>query len=385
MAGIYEHLSLSGWPFSVVPRPEHCTFIAGRPELVSDIEELLRNLSRRDTSSIHVLWSWFGAGKTHSLHYLSNRTISVNEMEPPIHLLPVYTEFPRSVKGFVDLYRAFMGATDLFLFSDAFLELSTSPQQKKIYNQLLTRNPDLANALRVLSMGKSQEQSVAVRWLRGDNLPPSEFRSVGITQKISTSELATQTLASLLNVLALAEQSKGRQGHRLIWLIDEFQRLRHAGRAAILDVNAGLHSLFNSCPAGLSLVLSFSGKPDTNNLPDWFSPELRDRIGVTKVMVLPPFQRPEARKFVVDVLKHFRHAGGGISDVYPFTSESCRVIFNYLENSNNLRPRFVMDAFNAVLEKADQQIEAGEIETIGAEFAKEVLAKHVIVSEDEDR
>ena len=384
LPGIYDHLNLNDWPFSVVPRREHCTFIAGRPELVTDIEELLRNLSRRDTSSIHVFWSWFGAGKTHSLHYLSNRATTINEAGPPVQLLPVYTEFPRSVKGFVDLYKAFMSSIDIRIFAEAFLELGTSPQQQEIYGQLMATNPDLANALRVLAMGDHKEQAVAIRWLRADNLPPSEFRAVGITQKISTSELATQTLGSLLNVLTSAEQSKGRQGHRLIWLIDEFQRLEHGGRAAIIDVNAGLHSLFNSCPAGLSLVLSFSGQPDPKNLPKWFSHELRDRIGVTKVMVLPPFQRTEARKFVVDVLKHFRQGTNKVSDVYPFTNDSCGAIFDYLEKNGSLRPRFVMDAFNAVLQKADRKIEEGEFKSIGAEFARSVLAEHVIVSEEED-
>ena len=348
----------------MVPRPEHCTFLAGRPELATDIEDLLRNLSRRDTSSIHVFWSWFGAGKTHSLHYLSNMTSSINEANPPVHLLPVYTEFPRSVKSFVDLYKTFMSSVDILLFSEAFLELGTSPQQQDIYSQLLVRNPDLANALRILSTGESRDQSLAVRWLRADNLPLSQFRLVGITQKITTSELAIQTLGSLLNILSTAEKSKGNQGHRLVWLIDEFQRLQNTSRAAILDVNAGLHSLFNLCPSGISLILSFSGQPDTKNLPNWFSWELKDRIGVTKVMVLPPFQRSQAKKFVIDVLKHFRQDGIKVSDLYPFTNESCHVIFDYLEQHGSLRPRFVMDAFNAVLEKADRQIEDGNLVTI---------------------
>ena len=194
MTGIYHHLRLTDWPFSVVPRPRYCTFIAGRPELASDIERLLGHLSRRDTSSIHVFWSWFGAGKTHSLHYLSNMALRVNESYPPVHLLPVYTEFPRSVRGFIDLYKAFMNSVDISLFSEAFLELGTSPQQQDIYNELLIRNPDLASSLRILATGKQPEKALAIRWLRADDLPLSQFRSVGITQKISTSELATQTL-----------------------------------------------------------------------------------------------------------------------------------------------------------------------------------------------
>ena len=174
-----------------------------------------------------------------------------------------------------------------------------------------------------LATGSTLDQTTAIRWLRGDVLPTADFRRVGISQGIRTSELGTQTLASLFQLLVAAEQSKGRQGHRLIWLIDEFQRVQDAGKSGILDVNAGLHSLFNACPAGLSLVLSFSGQPDPENLPQWFSREMKDRIGVTKVMVLPPFQRAEARRFVEDVLKQFRLA---TSDGVGFVPFHCRLV-----------------------------------------------------------
>ncbi len=383
MEGAYNHLGLSDWPFSVVPRANLCTFIAGRPQLDSDVNELLRSLSRRDASSIHVLWSWFGAGKTHSLYFLANRARDWNGNRPLVQLHPVYTEFPRSAKSFVDLYRAFASSMNLQVFADAFLELGTSPQQQLIYDDLLSKNPDLANALRILATGTSREQTVARRWLRGDVLPQAEFRRVGISQRIRTTDLGTQTLAALINLLTPAEQLRGRQGHRLIWLIDEFQRVQHTGRNAILDVNAGLHSLFNACPAGLSLVLSFSGQPDSKSLPSWFSPEMKDRIGVTKVMVLPPLQRTEARRFIEDVLEQFRMDGHKDSILYPFTTESCDAILDYLEEKGNLRPRSVMEAFNAVLEKADPQIEMKQFNSISAAFAKGALAGHVFLSSEE--
>lgn len=383
MEGAYSHLGLSDWPFSVVPRANVCTFIAGRPQLDSDVNELLRNLSRRDVSSIHVFWSWFGAGKTHSLYFLANRAKELNGSGPLVQLHPVYTEFPRSARNFVDLYRAFASSMNLKVFADAFLELGTSPQQQSVYDDLLTNNPDLANALRLLATGDGREQTTARRWMRGDVLPQSEFRHVGISQKIRTTDLGTQTLAALLNLLTMAEQLKGRQGHRLIWLIDEFQRVQHAGKNGILDVNAGLHSLFNACPAGLSLVLSFSGQPDPKSLPTWFSPEMKDRIGVTKVMVLPPLQRTEARRFVEDVLSQFRMNGYNDSVLYPFTPESCDAILDYLEEKGNLRPRSVMEAFNAVLEKADPQIEVNQINSISEAFVKVALADHVILSSEE--
>ena len=40
-----------------------------------------------------------------------------------------------------------------------------------------------------------------------------------------------------------------------------------------------------------------------------------------------------------------------------------------------------MDAFNAVLEEADTDLEAGSIDVVTATFAKRVLEEHVIVSD----
>ena len=309
MRGIYDHLHMTNWPFTVVPRPELCTYIAGRARLDADIRELLRHLSRRDTSSIHVFWSWFGAGKTHSLYYLLYRADELNLQNQPVPCLPIYTEFPRSVRNFVDLYKAFTASIDFSLVGDAFLELHTSPRPETYYTKLLSSNPDLAAALRVFSTGTAQEQITASRWLRGDMVPLADYRRIGILQRISTSDTAIRTLASIMNLLAAAERAKGKHGHRLIWAIDELQRIGTTGRSAILDVNAGLHSLFNSCPTGLSLVLSFSGQPDQKALPSWFSSELKDRMGVTKVMITPPLQRGQAVLFVKDVLANFRMQG----------------------------------------------------------------------------
>src|SRR6266851_4373781 len=102
MVSYLDHLGLVTWPFSIVPRQQYCDFLAGRPQLREDISALLRGLSRRDTASMHVLWSWLGAGKTHSLYYLINQSKSINTTEH-VQLCPIYTEFPKRARGFFDL------------------------------------------------------------------------------------------------------------------------------------------------------------------------------------------------------------------------------------------------------------------------------------------
>ena len=76
-------------------------------------------------------------------------------------------------------------------------------------------------------------------------------------------------------------------------LTDEFQQVGES-KSVARDVNNSLHAIFNRCPNSLSLFISFSGRPE-RSYPSWLSRELADRIGVQKVVVLPPLTRAEAR------------------------------------------------------------------------------------------
>ncbi len=386
MSEFYAHLGLSEWPFTVVPRPEFCTFIADRPRLREDIAFLLSSLSRRDTSSIHVLWSSLGAGKTHALFYLANESRRISEGAVPVTLLPIYTEFPKGVSSFVDLYRGFITRLNQVVIADAFLEVSTNSAGDEFYQELQASSPDLATALRVLAIDRDVERrAVCVRWLRADRLPVSEFRRVGISQRLDSTEQATTVMAVLVRLLSGAARLRGHRASRVIWLLDEFQRLDRTSPRAIADVNAGLHSVFNSCPVGLTQVISFTGPPHERSLPDCFSPELRDRIGTTKVLVLPPLQRDEAVGFVVDVLGRFRLTDASVpSAFFPFTEQACRHIIQYLAGRTELRPRALMHAFNAVLEVAEAKIQAGTLDVITPSFADSVLGQYVVLTDAEE-
>ncbi len=383
MNGHYLHLGLARWPFPVVPKRELCTFLADRRQLRTDIADLLTTLSRRDTSSIHLFWSWFGAGKTHTLFYLANRADEITRLNGKNVFYPVYSEFPKAARSFVDLYRSFVIGFEVDSLIDAFLEISTCPESERLRREIMLASPDLANALQLMATGRTHEQVTAMRWLRAESLPVSEFRGVGISQKISSSEEASRILAALVDLLATAARGQGRPGSRVIWLLDEFQRIDRAGSRTVNEINTGLHSTFNACPTGLSLFLSFTGKPQLNTLPQWFSPELRDRIGRTKVMILPPMVGDEALGFVKDVLDQARACEfKPPSPYFPFTEDSCRTIIEEVSKKDELRPRVIMHAFNAVLEEADPKMEAKDIKVISSDFAKHALAQYVTLTSE---
>lgn len=380
----YEHLGLIRWPFPVVPERGFCDFIADRKQLRGDIEGLLRTFSRQNASSIHLLWSWYGAGKTHTLFYLANKAtqLSVHDRS---RLYIVYSEFPKSARSFIDFYRAFVVNLDPDTMVEAYLEIYTSPHSKRLYQEMIAASPDLVTALQVAATGRPTDQVTALRWLRGEALPAAQFRKVGISQKIGSSEEGGRILASLVHLLGLASRSEGNLGCRVIWLLDEFQRIARLPPRVRDDINTGLHSTFNACPTAFSMVLSFSDDPQSS-LPPWFSDELRDRIGRTKVLILPPLLPSEALEFVRDVLTHFRTPEAYDAQPYfPFTEETCRVIIDEVhQQGDELKPRAIMHAFNAVLQEADPKIEAKEMTLISPEFAKRVLAEHVSLKEAEE-
>lgn len=390
MSRSYPHLGLVRWPFPVVPEPEYCTFLAARSRLRSDVQDIVKALARRDTSSIHLFWAWFGAGKTHALYYLCHQAKALGQIDSNGHLHAVYTEFPKSARTFLDVYRSLLVSINIDLLTDAFLEVYTSPQLSEIQHRMNQASPDLFNALQVLATGQLQQQILAQRWLRAEPVPIGDLRKAGIGQKISTSDEATRVLSSIVALLNLSAQSQGRPAARLIWILDEFQRIERAGRRGIDDINSGLHSTFNASPTALSLVFSFSGKPQRRGVPTWFSPELRDRLGGTKVMVLPPMLQNEALQFVREILAELRRPltdGRSVQPYFPFSDASCKAIIDDLQDhgGGELKPRGIMHGFNAVLQEAEPLIEQGTLDIICTDFAKEVLRDYVIIAAtDED-
>jgi len=191
-------------------------------------------------------------------------------------------------------------------------------------------------------------------------------------------------LSVVIKLLAAAAQCQNRHGCRTLWLLDEFQRIERAGRAALQEINTGLHSLFNACPNNFSLFLSFSGRPERSNLPAWFTDELRDRIGRTKVMVLPPLQPSEAMMFVKEILAHARSSDRSPKNPYfPFHKDACEAIIAEIGAKEELKPRAIMHAFNAVLQEAEPRIPA-DIPSISCECAKRILSEYMLLQESDD-
>lgn len=377
----FPHLKLIDWPFRVVPKDEYCNFIAGRKEVNNDVSNILKNWSKKDLSTLNIIWAYYGAGKTHTLKYITNRCI--NNFNS---FIPIYMEFPKSVRSFLGLYSSFIEKVDIEKIQNAFLEVFTNDGKKEYQKKLKQDYPDLFTALTVLIQDKGEKVAWANYWLRADNVSLKDLRSINITSRIDNSEKALKVITWLINLLSYSETLTTPHPPRIIWMIDEFQRITRCRNPIQDEINGCLQSIYNRCPSGFSLILSFSGEPSEKR-PDWLSKELVDRIGMEKVIILPPLTSDEAEEFIMDVLFNFRpFSDDNKKEPFPFTAASIRKVIDEIKKQVPIKPRSLMQGFNVVMEEADNKMEDGKLKSITESFVEQVMKDRVFLdSDDEDQ
>lgn len=374
----YPHLYLRDWPFWIAPDKSFYSLVGDRTQLISDVKTLLRNLSRRSASSMHLMWAWFGAGKTHTLHHIEY--LCKNEFK---NLVPIYIEFPKSVKNFLDLYKAFISKVNMDIVDDVFSKIYGDEVQKELYFDY----PDLSSAFTLHIGGTDEQQDVVIRWLRAECRELRTLRTASISKPIQTAEDCIKVISWIIRLISLNNPDSQA---RIIWMIDEFQRIEKCRVPTREEINGSLHSIFNRCPASLSIIISFSGFPEEKKLPSWLSPEIRDRIGIEKPLLLPPLSIEEAYTFVQDVLTYFRNPETITPNpLFPFNEDSVHKVISLIEEKakksrrkDQPKPRTIMQFFIRVLEEAEPKIETGELKIIDAKFASEVLKNIMLPSEE---
>jgi hypothetical protein len=366
---IYSHLGLRDWPFRIVPEPEFCDFLAARSVLRNDVKSLLVSMENRPTSDIQLIWSWYGAGKTHTLYYLANQCSQEHR-----RLLPIYTELPREAKGFFDLYRVTISQFPLERLIDAHLENITRPISKMGFSRAF--NPDLNSALTQAALGERPTTVLLNQWLLGNPLPTAALRELGVGGRVNTTERCAEVLADVISLLAPRHSDAEARVQRVIWIIDEVQRVEEPSPMIRRSILSGLVGVFNRCPTGLTLLLSYTGTPQEKSLPDWIPRDLADRIGLERPMLLPPLRSDEARLFVQELLEHFRlPEARHLGTYYPFETEAIEDLLKALGRDGDLKPRSIMEALDASLRHLEPLIRAGEIKSIGAKALRDSLAR----------
>jgi hypothetical protein len=352
----YPHLGFREWPFQVVPDDNFVKIWADRKEILDDVQIILNTLKRRDQSTINLLWAWYGEGKSHTLKHISYlcRT-AFND------LLPVYTEFPRTIRSFLDLYVYFVTGLGEKVIKELAAEGGSDEEIVTIY-------PEFNKAVKMMRSKSLPQQRIGVRWVMGSPTLATTTKKSGLTKPIENSDDAVRAMTCLMRMVKLSTKY-----HRILWMIDEFQRIRTEKPEVYEDLNTGLHSVFNACPNNLSMFLSFSVKQQ-QDIFALLSKEIIDRIGIQKIIAIHPLSAKEALTFVSDLMHEFRAEGSATeSPFFPFDEDAVKFIISLIEKNSELKPRAIMQYFNAVMEQADFRIARGEIQSVDLEFAKGIL------------
>ncbi len=365
----YPHLGLRDWPFRIVPEPEFCNFIADRATLRREVEDLLVSLENRPTSDIQLIWSWYGAGKTHTVYYLANQCAATHS-----RLLPVYTELPREAKGFVDLYRAAISQISIDQVIDAYLDFTTRPVVKSSFGRAL--DADLNAALTQAAVGDKPIQILLSQWLLGNPVGAASHRELGVGGRLNSTEKCALILADIVWLLAPRTESAADSSfRRVIWIIDEVQRVEEIPPAARRSVLSGIVGVFNRCPTGLTMLMSYTGVPSEDSLPSWITEDLKDRIGLERPMLLPPLTFDEALLLIRELLVHFRMDDAKVDAYFPFEQSAVEKLISALARQGDLKPRNIMEVLDASLRQLEPEMRQGDLQVIDITALKRSLSR----------
>src|SRR5262249_22603677 len=102
-------------PFSIVADEYAAACWAGRAPALARLHRLCNSWTKRSDSTLDVVWSNLGAGKTHLLFHL--RHLLANKFKGSPEALVVYAEVPEQNSRFIELYRRLMSTVDVRAFA----------------------------------------------------------------------------------------------------------------------------------------------------------------------------------------------------------------------------------------------------------------------------
>ena len=319
-------------PFSILADRRSAECWAGRPDVREQLRRLVRSWSVNPSSTLDLVWANFGAGKTHTLYHIQH--LLTADGDNAAKAIPVVVELPEGTAKFVGFYRILAA------------EMPWPTLAKNLLESRLTEYPPLEVALRALKYGDHHAQQLAQAWLYARKPHLTQLKSLGIQERIETDETA-------LAVLRAVAQGLSGCDHRLVLLLDEFQRVGLTAVRTRSTVLPYLRSVFSQCPTHFSLVIAIKSRLEDTAmqlLPD----ELRTLLGIRPTIGLAPFSRQDAMDFIVQRFDYFRPPGEEGDRLAPFSQDAVDATLDWLEHDDRdgFGPREVLQALGAIFEQA---------------------------------
>jgi hypothetical protein len=363
----FPELGLVDWPFGLVVDEVSSTIWANHKEVLEKLNHVLDSM-KFPASRIHLVWGWFGAGKSHSLLHLKYLALKRGNIST------TYCTFPESCRSFLDLYRAFangvLESELVTLYSHVINELSIN--RSKFTSMICPNCPDFEPFLYHLQSGIPENVSVSRSWFHADPVRLSYLQKLGITKRIEAEDYAVAVMESFVRLAC----KSGRVG-RVLWMIDEFQRIDRLSNKVKFAVNNGLLTFFNRCPKYLSLILSFS-YVQQDSIRNALSEEIIDRVGLQELISIPLMSKQEAVEFVRDLLAAYRSTGyDGSNQFFPFQPKAVTKIVDYIDGEKNLelKPRTLLQICGLIVEQTYSEISQHKTTEVDEDMVQKCLAQ----------
>jgi Cdc6-like AAA superfamily ATPase len=374
---ISSRLGLNYWPFDVVPDMYSDVAWIAREELDNQVKRLLRKLELQPATSLHLLWANFGSGKTHTLLSIRDRLIKGEYGQQ----IPLYSALPKGARNFLDVYKTIVRSISTETIRSAAESARSSVGASEFENEISQIWPELWHCFERIRIGNPEQIRIASAWLRAEQgVRAKELSQVDISGRIRTVDDAIAALTALVRLFRLAGN------HRVVILVDEFQRIETLRGPAQDEINSGVHSFFNSAGRGLSLILSFSFGVE-QNIQHFLNAELTSRsdpIGLR----MPAMTYQEGVEFVTELI-------GAASDKNPndvFDGEVIQSVVNLLEQIANSRgesvtitPRRLMKLMNHLALEALVDFDNEKSVKMTTKYVKTVLSEEVVTEIVADR
>lgn len=316
-----ENLFFSS-PYPLAADSKSATYWAGRADVLKRVEKIMRGLQRRPDSTLDIVWANFGAGKSHTLYFLSN-TLSKSDSN-----VSVVVEVPEQIKNFLDVYKRLIRQLPFDKVAEAIVSAREGLDADNV-----------SRAARVISHGAPTERDVAIQWLCAERPHLKELRNLtGITSRIETDAAAVDTLSTVISALSS-------QGIRLCLMLDEFQRIGKLPERIRSHVTSNLRSLLSQNPQNLSMFFAISSRIEKTALT-LIPQELKTMMGIKPLITLPEFGVDEAMNFIQERFENFRQEGYSGSVFAPFSEAQVRQAVSFIAEleSASLIPRTILHA-----------------------------------------
>jgi hypothetical protein len=377
--GILEKYHFREWPFQTHPGEEAAAIWADRKELLRQMNRLLEDAVELSPSTVHPLWGWWGAGKTHTLKYLA---IQGRKMEKPC--FSVYVELPVECRSFRGFYTAVWNglASEQRILGDLFLEVHNEVlrgNKHDFISKICPQLPDFYKAMYYLFSPGSQYEDKARIWLSGEKLDSKvkkDLEMIGLSTFIDTDERAIVAVQSLIQMVAAS-----RKWSRFLLLVDEFQRLSRLTSNYRANFQIALDRLFNGCPKHLTMILAYSARSQ-DRIERLVSGGLHSRMGAKERLSVGLLEKDEAVTFLKELFAAYRDSSSGDegNPFFPFDEDAIRYIINAMDAKGwHLKPRNLIEVVGRIAKDGRDDIRSRK-----DSLSEATARKHIeIIAKDE--